>query len=243
MKLLLATNIITVVLLAFLFVREKYPQRIKKKFTEPYTYAQNWQYIQGIGFYKHYKKKGNVVMLGNSITYRCNWNELLDRNDVINRGIEFDVTEGFLNRMDFVFKAGPKICFIMGGVNDIILNMPKEETVKNMNKIMDTLLSGQITPIVQSILYVADDFHNQATINKKIKATNSLIEQSCKKKDVAFLNVNEILGNKGALKKEYSFDGIHLTGQAYEKWGDAINSIIEKQLNEVEMVQTSMLKN
>ena len=59
--------------------------------------------------------KINIVMLGNSITWGVNWNELLSRTDVANRGIPCEKTEDFLYRLDDIYKLKPKICFIMGG--------------------------------------------------------------------------------------------------------------------------------
>ena len=58
-------------------------------------------------------------MLGNSLTNRISWNELLVRDDIANRGIGSDITAGFINRINFVFNVKPKICFIEGGVNDL----------------------------------------------------------------------------------------------------------------------------
>ncbi len=50
----------------------------------------------------------NIVMLGNSLTNRISWNELLGRDDVANRGIGSDITAGFTHRINFAFNVNPK---------------------------------------------------------------------------------------------------------------------------------------
>ena len=233
-RILIVTNLITIGLLFFVVFKEKYPQRIITKFsyqdTPVYDFQNNRQYNKEVGLFQIYKKKGNVVMLGNSITYRCDWNELLNRNDIINRGIDSDITEGFLNRIEYVINVEPKICFIMGGVNDILQRIDPFIINSNLEKISKTLIKNNIEPLLFSILYVAEDFPNFKRINIKIKETNLLISQSCNKNKIEYINLNEKLKNKGVLLKDYSFDGIHLTNLAYMKWGEIIDPIIERKL-------------
>jgi hypothetical protein len=38
-------------------------------------------------------KEVDVVMLGDSITHRVNWSELLNTNTIVNRGINGDISE------------------------------------------------------------------------------------------------------------------------------------------------------
>ncbi|PID27048.1 MAG: hypothetical protein CR982_06980 [Candidatus Cloacimonadota bacterium] len=117
-RFLIVSNIILLFILVFIIIREDYPLRVYKRFYNQFDmrkeYQKNCEYTKEIDLYKQYNKKGNIVMLGNSITYGVNWNELLNRNDIINRGIGSDTTEGFLSRMEYIYKAEPKICFIMG---------------------------------------------------------------------------------------------------------------------------------
>jgi len=82
---LLILNITLIVLLGSIIIIEKYPSRVYNKLksqeiSEP-SYFNNWRYKQELGLYEYYQKKGQIVMLGNSITYRADWNELLNRGD------------------------------------------------------------------------------------------------------------------------------------------------------------------
>ena len=83
-------------------------------------YLKNGNYKVQIGMFNKYKTShADVVMLGNSLTYNANWNELLGRKNIANRGINSDITAGYLHRLSYVYRLRPKLCFIEGGVNDV----------------------------------------------------------------------------------------------------------------------------
>ena len=64
-------------------------------------YLKNRFYHQQLGLYEIYRTThSDVVMLGNSITFGADWNELLGRTSVVNRGIVSDNTFGILSRME-----------------------------------------------------------------------------------------------------------------------------------------------
>ena len=68
-------------------------------------YLKNMKYEKQTSLYNIYEiKKAEIVMLGDSITFGVNWNELLDNNNIINRGIGSDTTEGFIQRLDYIYK-------------------------------------------------------------------------------------------------------------------------------------------
>src|SRR5262245_31960720 len=61
----------------------------------------------------------DIIMLGNSITDYAQWNELLQVNEVRNRGISGDITYGILERLDEVTEGKPAKVFVLIGINDI----------------------------------------------------------------------------------------------------------------------------
>ena len=184
-----------------------------------HSYQDNSQYVEKMSLYSVYGKQGKIVMLGNSITERVDWAELLNRDDIINRGIGADITEGFLSRMEFIWSVNPKICYIMGGVNDIAQNIPREITVLNIKRIIEGLKQHNIIPVLQSVLYVADTYPNNIVMNQKIEIMNVELENVAKESKVIFLNLNNILSSDKQLIKEYVLkDGIHLNGPGYMRW-------------------------
>ena len=78
-----------------------------------YSYTENPKYKPKSENFMLFNKQADIVMLGNSITAGIDWNEILDRKDIVNRGINGDITEGMLNRMNSVLKVKPKVCFFL----------------------------------------------------------------------------------------------------------------------------------
>ena len=56
-----------------------------------------------------------VIMLGDSLTAKANWKELLNQEGIINLGINGDTTKDILFRLDTVVEINPKIVFFNGG--------------------------------------------------------------------------------------------------------------------------------
>jgi len=224
---LLATGLILIL------IKENYPQKIMSKinssdnFNNKESYRDTDEYRHELSLYNVYQKKGEIVMLGNSITYRVNWNELLGRDDVINRGIGKDITQGFIDRLQTVIVVEAKLCFIMGGINDIFKGADSKDIVTNLETICKLLRENGTEPILNSILYVSSDYPEFTSINMQVKKTNKLIKQLCDKESIEYINLNNHFAENYFLKKEFSFDGIHLTAKAYKKWGELITASIE----------------
>jgi len=192
-------------------------------------YKKNKQYQQQVGFYNIYKtKKANIVMLGNSITYGCNWSELLGRNDIVGRGITSDNLEGFLSRMNYVFKLKPKVCFVMGGVNDLFSGISIDQIFSNYKRIIDTLLSKKIKPVIQSTLFVNPRWKNTEGKNALIAKLNEKLKYLAKVKKIIYMDLNSKLIEGEWLKDDYTSDGVHLTWKAYKIWGEELEKILHK---------------
>ena len=192
-------------------------------------YLKNKVYQQQIAFYESYKTiSADVVMLGNSITFGVNWNELLGRTAIINRGIGSDNTVGMLHRLKYVYNLHPKLCFIMTGVNDIYADAPVDVIYKNYVAIIDTIRSKKIVPIIQSTLFVNPKWKRAEEKNPLIAQLNLLLKEYTRKNDILFIDLNVLLSENGILKEEYTTDGVHLTATAYSKWRELLEPILRK---------------
>jgi lysophospholipase L1-like esterase len=193
-----------------------------------YSYKDNYQYDVRTSLFSIYEKENiHIVMLGNSITQAVQWNELLGRPDIANRGIGSDITEGFINRLPDIYQLNPDVCFIMGGINDIAKNIPAEKTLENIKEIIWNLEFHGITPVIQSVLYVSKQNPEWKKINTKVDELNMALRKFCGEQGVLFLNVNMVLADGEALDGQYTYDGVHLLGNGYEKWRDLILPMIE----------------
>lgn len=175
-------------------------------------------------------EKAEIVMLGNSRIHGVNWNELLGRDDIAERGIPGDVLRDFLGRMNDVYRLKPKLCFIMGGVNDIYTGYPPELILSNYKKVIKGLIDHNITPVIQSALYVARKWPQASVRNPEIHILNNLLRSYAEKNNIPFIDLNLRMSTGEALRNELTFDGIHLNAQGYAIWRNEIEGVINSLL-------------
>jgi lysophospholipase L1-like esterase len=172
--------------------------------------------------------KADVVMLGNSITFGANWSELLGRQNIVNRGIGGDNTYGFLSRLDDIVALQPKMCFVMGGINDIFSDIPLDSIYANYVKIIERLRAKGITPVIQSTLHVSQKWKRAGEKNPLVSQLNVRLSAYARQNEIEFMDVDGALSEAEVLKDEYTHDGVHLTAAAYEKWVGLIEGILVK---------------
>lgn len=163
---------------------------------------------------------GEIVFLGDSITQRCEWAEMLRNPQVKNRGIDGDKTTGVLARLDEVTAAQPAKIYLMIGINDLLTRSPAA-TAENIGKMVDRIQqdSPQTELILQSVLPVNNTMRNTLVNPADIIQLNNMIREIADKRQVNYLNLYSHFANEeGNLKPEYTQDGIHLSAAGYELW-------------------------
>lgn len=168
--------------------------------------------------------KKAIVFLGNSLTERGPWQELLPGQPVMNRGIGGDNTFGVLARLEELVSCKPKIIFLLIGINDIGRGLPVEVITKNYRRIIQKLQAG--TPktriCIQSVLPLNDSMLTFKYLENKqdsIRQLNAAIKHIAVAYQLDYIDLHSIFANeKGQLKAQYSQDGIHLKPAAYQYW-------------------------
>jgi GDSL-like lipase/acylhydrolase family protein len=162
-----------------------------------------------------------IVMLGDSITEGAPWAELTGCPYLAERGIGGDTTAKVLARLDDVLKLKPRAVFLMIGVNDISLGVPKETTVANLKAILDRLKGTHV--VAAHVLPVAASY-GKRQINGTISALNETIASLVSARpDTTVLDLRpQLRGPDGYLREEFSYDGLHINPKAYAVWRDAI---------------------
>lgn len=169
------------------------------------------------------KDTGTIVMVGNSLTEGCEWSELLDR-PIKNRGIAGEITSGLLGRLPSITALQASRLFLMTGVNDLIFVGP-EEVLVNYAKILDQLQREcpHTEVFVQSILPVNNKVRQNGIRNQDILAVNQAIAKMAEERGMTYLNLHTLLCDEnGRLAAKFTHDGIHLNGEAYLLWKNAI---------------------
>jgi lysophospholipase L1-like esterase len=216
--LLVFSNIITLCLLFFLSFHFDVPSRVLNKFGIKHRYPDADAAYQ--------PKIIRIVMLGDSITARADWRNLLSRTDVANRGVGGDTTKGFINRLSDIYELSPEICFIMVGINDLQIGLSVSKIFMNYTEILKKLKNKGITPIIQSTLFLSETSPNWSLINNKVNDLNKMLKEYALKEGMMFLDVNSELSRGGVLDSIYTPDGVHLGCNGYVKWRDLILSTL-----------------
>ncbi len=166
--------------------------------------------------------RADVVMLGNSITAGVEWSELLGRPNILNRGIGGDNLVGFLHRLEYVLPLRPKVCFVMGGINDLYAGYTADQVFRNYTALLDSLRGASIIPIVQSTLHVSPRWRLADERNPQVARLNELLSTHCREHGLTFIDLNARLSEGGRLRDEFTTDGVHLTARAYAVWGEVL---------------------
>ena len=214
-------------------------------------YQQDWQKdfyhkklsefkVSPIGFNK-------IVFLGNSITQGLlRHTDKLSGNNIVNRGISGDHTDGVLARLEEIIHYKPKAVFLLIGVNDLFednRSRPErtpEYVANNIFLISDIInkkspntkiFTQTIIPINNNqyltekpnIEFLHVDY--SPSINEQINEVNKILKSNLS------LNIIDLhstfLNEDLQLNPKFSTDGVHLNDLGYQNWIDIINQILK----------------
>lgn len=226
--LLLASTLLLLLVVLFLLKRGNYFAMLKDAMSEhTFQYTDNASYIQRkTQFELMPERSTDVVFLGDSITARFEWQEYFSDLSVANRGIDSDVTEGVLNRLDTVENQHPKKLFLMIGINDIMHKLPLDTSMQNYKKIL-TQLSEALPDCriyIQSVLPV-----NTSTgiDNSNVSAFNEALQSLCDEMDLPYIDLYSLMVTEDN-DFTYTADGVHPTGEGYAIWMDGIREYVHE---------------
>jgi lysophospholipase L1-like esterase len=171
--------------------------------------------------YPHSTK--DIVMLGNSITDRADWNELLGMKRVHNRGISGDITFGVLQRLDEVIGGHPAKVFLLIGINDISRNIPDSVIIQNIRRITDRIREGSPrTRIYLQTLMPTNNtftqFKHHYNKGEHIHAVNEGIKQLAAAHYTLIDLYPHFTDAEGKLDRRYTLDGLHPNAEGYRVW-------------------------
>ena len=177
--------------------------------------------------------KKDIVMLGNSLTDGCEFNELMGNRHIKNRGIVGDIIQGLIDRIGPIIQGQPKKLFIMSGVNDISHGVSADSIARAMEKLIVIVKQG--SPRTRIYLQSLLPFNNDVREWKLLKGrdhvvveANRLLEQVARRQDVTWINLYPLfVDDQGRLRADLTNDGLHLMGKGYLIWRDAIKPFIK----------------
>jgi lysophospholipase L1-like esterase len=166
-------------------------------------------------------ESASIVMLGDSLTEGAPWAELTGCPHLLERGVGGDTTAKVLARLDDVLKLKPRAAFLMIGVNDISLSVPRETTIANYKAILERLKEPHL--VVAYVLPVAASY-GKRQMNGSIAALDDTIASLVvDRPNTTVLDLRpRFRDSDGYLRADLSYDGLHLSPKGYELWRDAI---------------------
>ncbi len=207
-------------------------------------YLNNPLYRRYIQLFRMSKiKRATIVMLGDSRTDGAEWSDLLGDKRVVKRSIPGDILDGYLNRMEYVYKLHPKVCFVQGGVNDIFNWMPVEQIFQKYVEIIKGLQRHGIIPVIQSTVYVspilgtewlkehrpslkARDVNKER--NMEIKRLNKMLKEFARKNHIKYIDLNKKMSRNGFLIPSLTWDGAHYKSKGYRIWIQEVLKVLQE---------------
>lgn len=173
-------------------------------------------------------KNNEIIMIGDSLTEKFNWADVLNGDHAIrNRGISGDTSDGVLLRINEVSLSKPKTVFLMIGTNDLWSSNTPEKTVYNIKKIVTHIKcrSPSTNIFIQTVLPVSVETH----LNLKVRKINELISIQDFQGNVSILDTYSLLVDaQGLLNSAYTVDGIHLNTGGYSVWVNLIKRVLNE---------------
>jgi lysophospholipase L1-like esterase len=172
----------------------------------------------------------SIVMLGNSITALCEWSELFENPNIINRGIVGDGTEDILARLPQITNYHPHKIFLLIGVNDLIFH-PVPNILSNYEAIVIQI--KQLTPdsklYLESVLPIHNSLRRSGLRNEAIIELNQGIQKIAAKYQLPYLDLHhKMIDADGALQANLSKDGIHLNAAGYQIFKEILKKYISE---------------
>ncbi len=190
--------------------------------------------------------ENDIVFLGNSITDGGEWQELFHMGNVKNRGISADVIDGVLERLKQVTDGHPRKIFLLIGINDVSHHSGASRIASRYEKLVKEIRkqSPETKLYIQSVFPINNDFNRYKNLRgeeKTILALNEKIKHIASENGAEYIDLWTVLADPatGKLKKGYTNDGLHLTGEGYKVWVEAIRPMVTEGVEIVPLDKTT----
>ena len=197
-----------------------------------WTQAMNSHYSRRVSHFNNLPvRKGAIIFIGDSITEQCNWSELFDNPEIINRGIGGDVVDGVAKRIEFLKTSEPEALFLMIGINNLNRGDSNDAIFKDYKLLVEKIKA--YNPSIKLFLYSILPINENSFIgipiasNESIEALNQNIQKLARNIDAVYINLfSHFLNSERKLDKKYSNDGLHINGAGYLLWKEVTKNYI-----------------
>ena len=181
-----------------------------------------------------------IVCIGDSLTAgfgveaKARWTDLLSNDlqiEIINSGISGDTTSGMLARFyEMVIKHNPSHVIILGGTNDLWLNLQNNIIIGNILAMTRYAKHHEIVPIIgiptpfYNLGEYTDDspFIETPELSERIKSYQKIVKQFALDDTLSFIDFSLNMEPKLFLE-----DGLHPNKEGHKKMSDIAKLSLE----------------
>lgn len=172
----------------------------------------------------HLRDYVDVVMVGDSLTEGCLWNEFFPGVSLANRGVGGDTTAKIRERLDDITAKRARKAFILAGVNDLSAKFGRtvEQTFADYRAIVAALRAAGSEVVIQSAVQPSRDCEGGDEWADKVIQLNNKLRSYAAAEGLTYIDLDSLLCDERGLRPEFTYDGIHLSAPAYVVWTGAV---------------------
>lgn len=168
----------------------------------------------------------SVVFIGDSHTQNFEVSEAFNNIYVKNRGIILDGTASVLDRLCYIIDKHPQKIFIQIGINDLLSGVNPKIVADDVNRMIEKIkiISPRTLIFIQSVFPTNwNKYKDQKPVLNDIVELNKKLQIISSKSDCVYIDLFTLLIKGNGLNPKYdSGDSLHLNGQGYIVWRNAV---------------------
>ena len=171
----------------------------------------------------------DVVFFGDSHTAGGDFQKAFPEVKSINLGYIGEDVKGMLRRVDAIAAVHPKKVFLMAGINGL-----QQQSLIDFEYWYASLVDSIRSAVPDAELYIESILpvtgSSDYCDNVKIREANVVLQRMAAERGILYIDVYSAYAQEGALPDEMSYDGLHLTEEAYEIWYNILCEIIDLKI-------------
>lgn len=172
----------------------------------------------------------DVVLLGDSLTEWGSWQAWLPDVEIRNEGVAGETSAEVLRRVRSAVVPAPALLYLLVGINDLALGIPRPRIVATVAAILDEIASRSpgTGVVLQSLLPCWRELRDDVlAVNRAYRALVADRSPRC-----SYLDVWPALADRdGTLASDYTDDGVHLTAAGYAAWLSVLGPDLRRRLS------------
>ncbi len=163
----------------------------------------------------------SVVFLGDSITEQGIWAEWFPELQTLNRGVGGDPIGGVLTRLDSAIHE-PRAISLLIGTNDLH-GAGKSTAIADIAAQMRELVDEIRRRAPSAPLFINSVLPRSTLFRDRLRSLNEDYQRIAADAASTYIDVWPALaGPDGAIRPEFTTDGLHLRGAGYRAWTDIL---------------------